>query len=152
MGWDLAAQAAVPANYAAEVSVGLVGGDARLFEYRLGYAAGPDEYFLAVTPLDGQYHVFVDSAGSASWRPNDAVKTGRQTNTLRVEVVNDELTVYLNGKMLERFPRAGLSLGRGNVIVGVHLNGPFEGAEVEVQFKDFKLYALQPWIAKSPHC
>ena len=42
------------------------------------------------------------------------------------------------------FPRAGLSLGRGNVIVGVHLNGPFEGAEVEVQFKDFKLYALQP--------
>jgi hypothetical protein len=150
----------VASNFAVEVSAGLLKSSIQSYECGIEYKTEEGNYRFAITPCDGQYHINLPlasmpgvipptsgrqagPAGTYVWRPNAAVKTGVQNNLIRLQIVRDVMTVYVNGQLIDAVERPGLSLKSGTVKLVWAALGPFErGADIAIQFTGFKLYTL----------
>jgi len=96
-------------------------------------------YMLAVTP-DGQYTLATSGPAAAAmwdWRESSYVRTGADTNQLRVVCVGATVTLYVNGQYLDTVRDVAFTDGEVGVIAGT------QGGETHAlfHFDNFRVYA-----------
>ena len=94
-----------------------------------------------VAPLDHHTGGIYESYGRG-WliQPNPAhekyLKTGKW-NTLKLKVVNDEVTTWLNGHMMINLKDEKIEAGNGFIALQIH-----DGGGIKVKWKNFKMKEL----------
>ena len=94
-----------------------------------------------VAPLDHHTGGIYESYGRG-WliQPNPAhekyLKTGKW-NTLKLKVVNDEVTTWLNGHMMINLKDEKIGAGNGFIALQIH-----DGGGIKVKWKNFKMKEL----------
>ena len=94
-----------------------------------------------VAPLDHHTGGIYESYGRG-WliQPNPAhekyLKTGKW-NTLKLKVVNDEVTTWLNGHMMINLKDEKIGAGNGFIALQIH-----DGGGIKVRWKNFKMKEL----------
>jgi len=115
------------------------GGDVRN-PYGIIFCYQDDDNLCAFfVTAEGNYTILQKTTGIwqaiQPWTTSDALKQGELTNLLRVEVQDDEVRVYANGKTLAAVTVAGLTKGRVGLAAATYDNPPNE-----VFFDDVALF------------
>lgn len=107
------------------------------------YGSETERYLLYLRPGTGQYQVW--------WTPgqislasglSDAMSRGGDENLLRMEVRGDTMRFYVNGREVDRVQHEGLLRRPGKVALAWVMDRPPTEGEMEVHFRDFKLFSL----------
>jgi hypothetical protein len=110
---------------------------------RYTYGGETERYLIYLRPSGGQYQVW--------WTPGQmalasgssrVINGGHDENVLRMEVRGDTLRLFVNGQEVDRVQHEGLLRRPGKVALAWLMDRPPAEGEVEVHFRDFKLYSL----------
>ena len=96
------------------------------------FAISADGYYAIFRRVDGDLEVLTASGGGMAFSP--AIRTGGQTNRILAVCQGEELSLYVNGELLETV--ADDTHARGDVGIGAG-SGP--GGAVRIQFDDFSV-------------
>lgn len=144
IGVNAAAADAVQGDFAAEVLVqAKKSPGAARYGFELPVTQSTVYYSFLIRPGDGSYFVTYQQRALRDSR-STAINRGKEENLLRVEVRGSSARVVVNGQQVAEFQHDGLSSLEGSVRLRAHIGAEPEEAEVEVRFKDFKIYSLEP--------
>lgn len=76
-------------------------------------------------------------------RFSDLIRTGDNTNSLMVEMVNKKITLGINGHILDTVMDNNLVYGYVGLLVGTGNNDSFADSFAEARFRNFRLYAIE---------
>jgi hypothetical protein len=101
-----------------------------------------DDFFTFFVTAQGNYTILHKVAGTFQqvqpWTPSGALKQGRLSNLLRVEVQGNEVRVFANGQVLTAVTVQDIQKGQVGLVVGTYDRPP-----TEVLFDDVALLGVQ---------
>ncbi|HEM61795.1 MAG TPA: hypothetical protein ENO24_05860 [Chloroflexi bacterium] len=138
-------------DFAVEVAVesdGGVGFGGIIFRNQGEGQGGPRAYVFAVTP-GGEYSLM--KLGQAAemilgWRGSNHVRTGADTNRLRVVCVGATLTLYVNGQYLDSVRDVTFVEGEVGMIAGTRVGD----THALFRFDNLRVYADSPLVPPTP--
>lgn len=103
---------------------------------------GSGDYYAFLISSDGYYDVreLYDNTWvtSENWTESEAIKTGSQTNLIKVVAQGDKFSFYVNGEKLGDFVDNTLTSGS----IGLYVGSQSEG-NVTIAFDNFKVWSLK---------
>lgn len=103
--------------------------------------AGDGEYYAFLISSDGYYDIRELNNStwvtSQNWTKSEAIRTGSQTNLIKVVAQGDQFSFYANGEKLGDF--VDITLTSGNI--GLYAGSQSEG-NVTIAFDNFKVWSL----------
>jgi hypothetical protein len=103
---------------------------------------GPGDYYAFLISSDGYYDMEEHNddtwVTSENWTKSEAIKTGSQTNLIRVVAQGDKFSFYANGEKLGDFVDDTLSSGSIGLFAGSQTEG-----NVTIAFDNFKVWSLK---------
>lgn len=105
--------------------------------------SGDDAYRAYINTQNRSFEVYAGDTTLLDSGRSNAINLGGAPNALRVAFVKDTLTLSVNGQQVSQVRHDGLTRRTGNMQLAARMAAqPAEG-EVEVRFKNFKVYALE---------
>jgi hypothetical protein len=103
---------------------------------------GLDNYYAFLISSDGYYDIRELSNNTwvapENWTKSEAIKTGNQTNLIKVVAQKDKFSFYANGEKLGDFVDDTLTSGS----IGLYAGSQTEG-NVTIAFDNFKVWSLK---------
>lgn len=128
-------------NYAVAADMYSLPGNTAYYGLIFGFRDWDHFYLLLVNPADRQYAILKRTPGwvwLVPWTNSTSIRQGSLTNRLRVERNGNDITAFINGRLL-RTISDGTFVGVTNV--GVY-TAPAAGAPTTARFDNFKVWAL----------
>jgi class 3 adenylate cyclase len=75
---------------------------------------------------------------------SSAMRPPREDNLLRIQVRGNTVRLFINGQEVGLATHESLGKRDGQVALNIAANGPLDNRTAEVEFRDFKVFALSP--------
>jgi len=126
-------------DFILEADARQVGGpDKNLYGLSFRYQDAENSYFFAISG-DGHYRVGKWLQGQwtplADWVESPYINTGTSSNHLMVAAEGAEITVFINGRLVDSFTDASFAEGQVGLAAGT-----FEESDVHVSFDNFRVW------------
>jgi hypothetical protein len=102
----------------------------------------PDSFYAVLIACDGYYKIVECNDGEwapSKWIKSEAIRTGSQTNLLKVVAQGNKLSFYANGEKLDDLVDDTLASGN----FGLYAESPSSAVNVVIAYDNFKVWSIK---------